>query len=239
MSAETPSVNIGEALSIFSEEPSWFKKSAIVGLCVLIPIAGPFQLLGYQHRCYDHAKAGYKGMPDSALGEDIGVGFFDWLKIIGNTLPMMIVILTVFFGCAIAPGMVAVGGQAAAGNDDTGGIAAVVMMLGVVVAYAFLFVASIFVGVMSIDMNRRIYNGETFPLFSPGATIGAIKRSPGAFVMAWLGMMLAGLLGALGVIACYFGALITIPLSYAIRTKVLAQWDAVVRANMPAAVDSY
>ncbi|GDX82105.1 hypothetical protein LBMAG42_39160 [Deltaproteobacteria bacterium] len=236
MSAETPSVNIGEAFSIFSEEPSWMKKSAIVGLCVLIPIAGPFQLLGYQHRCYDHAKAGNKGMPDASLGEDIGVGFFDWLKNIGNMFPMVIVIMTVFFGCSFGPALLAGGAQAASGSDEPNALVGIVALMGVVMGYGFLFVASLFVGIMAIDMNRRIYNGETFPLFSPGATIGAIKRSPGAFVMAWLGMMLAGLVGALGIILCYFGALITIPLSFAIRTKVLAQWDAVVQANMPAEV---
>lgn len=239
MSAETPSVNIGEAFSVFSEEPSWMKKSLIVGLCVLIPIAGPFQLLGYQHRCYDHAKAGHKGMPDSSLGEDIGVGFFDWLKTLGNMFPMMIVILTVFFGCAFGPALLAGGAVGASGSEseEAGALVGIVALMGVVMGYGFLFVAVTFVSILGIDMNRRIYNGETFPMFSPGGTLGAIKRSPGAFVMAWLGMVLAGLVGALGIILCYFGALLTIPLSFAIRTRVMAQWNAVVQANMPAEVE--
>ncbi len=244
MSTESPpSVNIGNAFAVFSEDPDWMKKVAIVGACMLIPFVGVFQALGYFHRVFEHARAGEKGLPDPALGADLGTGFFDWLKNLGNLLPVMLLNIMIGGGCIL--GCVLVGGAVgAAGGDDSGaagGIGVLFGMVGAIFGYGWILLSSMFVGVLGIDITRRIFCGENFPIFSPGASLGAIKRSPGAFLMTWLGLFICGLIGGLGVIACYVGVLFTMPLSFVLRARILAQWDAVVAANQPSteALETY
>ena len=238
MSAEnSPSVNIGDAFAVFSEDPDWVKKVAIVGACMLIPFVGPFQAGGYFHRAFEHAKAGNKGLPEPQLGADIGTGFFDWLKTLGNFLPYALLNVAIGGGCI--GGAVVLGAAAgAAGSDDpgaAGGMGILLGMVGAIFGYGWIILSSLVMGVLSIDVTRRIFSGENFPMFSPGASLGAIKRSPGAFLMTWLGLFLCGLIGGLGIILCYVGALFTLPLSMVLRARILAQWDAVVLANQPPA----
>ncbi|MSQ03721.1 MAG: DUF4013 domain-containing protein, partial [Myxococcales bacterium] len=222
MSVETPaSVSIGDAFAVFSEDPDWMKKVAIVGACRLIPVVGSFQALGYFHRVFEHARQGNKGLPDPALGDNIGVGFFDWLKDIGNLFPVVLLNLAIGVGCILGSFMLgaAAGG---AGSDDpgaAGGMGVLFGMVGALFGYGWILLSSLLVGVLAIDLTRRIFCGENFPLLSPGATLGAIKRSPGAFFMTWLGLWICGIIGGIGFALCFVGVLFTMPLSFVLRAR--------------------
>jgi hypothetical protein len=138
-------------------------------------------------------------------------------------------------GCAFGGGGAGVALAAAIGGEDGegGALGGMVMMVAMLGSYAVLFIGAFLLGILTIDMTRRLYNDESFPLFSPGASIGAIKRNPGAFVMTWIGLFVARLLGSLGVIACYIGILLTMPIGIAMSARILSQWDAVVKASAP------
>lgn len=247
MDPQATTINFGAPFAIFREDPDWMKKVAIVAVCILIPLVGAFQLVGYGHRCYAHARAGEKGLPNPVLGEDIGTGFFDWLKMLGNIFPVMILMWAVVFGCMFGGtmlGTLVAGAGGAAGGPDSGaaaaggGIGAIIMMVSMLGGYLAIFVFAFFFGLLAIDMTRRIYNGETFPMFSPSGTIGAIKRAPMAFVMTWLLLMLSGMIGSLGIIVCYVGILATLPLATVLRALSLAEWDRVVKATTPDPVEA-
>lgn len=246
MQTQPATFNFGAPFALFSEDPDWMKKLGLVGVCVLIPLVGLFQLIGYTRRAYAHARAGEKGLPDPSLGEDIGAGFFDYLKVLANVFPMVLLLMTVIGGCMFGGTMVGTliaGAGGASGSDDAAGAAGavggLVMMVSMLGGYLLIFVAAFFFGILQIDMMRRIFNGETLPLFSPSVTIGAIRRAPVAFLMTWLSLLVAGMVGSSGIILCYVGVLLTLPIGIALRARTLAEWDRVVQATAPEPTDSY
>ena len=235
---DQPTVSVGTMFDLFSKDERWARKVVIVGACILIPFVGPFQLIGYGKRCYQHLQEGNADLPTPSLGEDIGGGFKVWLLRALNVFPAVLLLVGCAAGCAFggaaAGTAVAAAGSGSEGGEAAGGIGALLMMVSMVGGYGMFLLGVLVLGVLSVDLTRRLYNGESFPLFAPGASLGAIRRSPGAFVMTWLGLMLAGVISSLGVILCYVGLLFTAPLGVALSARVLAQWDAVVKANLPA-----
>jgi hypothetical protein len=237
---DQPSVSIGTMFDLFGNDEAWMRKALTVGACTLIPIVGIFQVLGYGKRVYQHAQAGNKDLPEPSLGEDIGGGFKTWLLMLLNIFPALLILMGCGMGCAFGSAIGGTGIAAALGGGDSGdggaggALGGMVMLVGVFGSYALILLGALFIGIISIDLTRRIYNDESFPMFSPGASIGAIKRNPGAFLMTWLGMFLARILGAVGVVLCYIGVFLTMPIGMALSARVLAQWDAVVKANQPA-----
>lgn len=232
MSEAPRQIALGDAFAVTSDA-RWMSKVLTVGACTLIPLVGIFQLLGYEERNYRHAQEGGEGLPDPKLGEDIVAGFMMWLKSIANMLPMLLVTLGCFFGCTFVPTLVVAGGASAAGVDQDNPLPAVVMMVSMLFSYAGLFVGSLLIGVLSLDFTRRLFNGESLPVLSPGASFRAIRRNMGPFLLTWFGSMGAGFVGSIGVIVCYVGMLATLPVSMVIRGRLLAQWDAVVKASEP------
>lgn len=232
---DQPTVSIGSMFEVFSSDANWMRKLGTVGACVLIPLVGVFQVIGYGKRCYQHARAGNTDLPEPSLGEDIGAGFKTWLLSLLNVLPAGMLLGGCWAGCAFGGGGAGVALAAAIGGEDGegGALGGMVMMVAMLGSYAVLFIGAFLLGILTIDMTRRLYNEESFPLFSPGASIGAIKRNPGAFVMTWVGLFVARLLGSLGVIACYVGILLTMPIGIAMSARILSQWDAVVKASTP------
>ena len=233
---DQPTVSLGSMFDLFANDEAWMRKTLTVGACVLIPIVGIFQVLGYARRAYQHMQAGNTDLPEPSLGEDIGGGFKTWLLTLLNIMPAAMLLGGCWAGCAF--GSVAVGGGLAAATSGDGGdagpLGGLVMMAGMLGGYAVLFVGVLLIGVLSVDLTRRLYNDESFPLFSPGASLGAIKRNPGAFLMTWLGLFISRMIGGIGVILCYVGIFLTMPLGMVLSARVLAQWDKVVKANAPA-----
>lgn len=230
--SETPrELALGNAFAVTSEDPEWTGKVLTVGACMLIPLVGPFQALGYRRRVFLHAQAGGQGLPAPALGEDIVEGFKTALVTMLNVLPMSLALVGCFFGCTFVPTLVVAGGAAATGMDSDNPLPGLLILVSSLGGYAVLFIGALLLGVLQVDLGRRIYNGEMMPILSPGASIRAVKKNPGAFMMTWLGMLGAGFLGGIGVILCYIGALFTMPLGYSIAARVLAQWDAIVKAG--------
>jgi hypothetical protein len=222
-----PSVNIGAAVSSVTSDPAWIKKCLISGVCILIPLVGPFQFAGYHKRVYAAARDGEAEMPSPSLGEDIGAGFRALLVAVNLLLPMSL-FLGVGFGCmgGVGVGVAAIG--SAVDGQDPSPIWGLLMMLGMIVGYGIIILGSLLVGLVGMDVSRRIYNGESFPIFSIGRTLTAIKMNFGAYFMTWLGMFLLNMLAPLGAILCYVGLFATAPIASVMRAKLLAQWDAVV-----------
>ena len=81
------------------------------------------------------------------------------------------------------------------------------------------------------EIQRRGYNGEMGPLFSPGASIRAVKSNPKAYFMTLIGLFVANFLGSLGAFACYIGMFLTLPFGHAMAAHILAQWDAIVQRS--------
>lgn len=233
---DRPTVSLGSMFDLFSADPAWMRKIGTVGACTLIPLVGIFQTLGYGKRCYQHLQAGNADLPEPSLGEDIGAGFKTWLLTFLNIFPAVLLLMGCWAGCSFGAAFGGAGLGAATSGDsgEPGALGGIVVLVGMLGGYAVLLFGALVIGVLSVDLSRRLYNDESFPMFAPGASFGAIKRNPGAFVMTWLGLFIARMIGSMGVILCYVGVLLTLPLGMALSARVLAQWDKVVKATTPA-----
>ena len=84
--------------------------------------------------------------------------------------------------------------------------------------------------VLMPDLLRRIFRGETTVILSLGRSIDAIKRQPTPYAVAFVGIMLAQIVGSVGVMFCFVGLVLTYPLSLLVLSHVLAQWDRIAGA---------
>ena len=68
-------MDFGAIIKAPMDDKDWIKKILLMGVFMIIPIVGPFNLLGYVKAVYDNRKAGKTELPDAGLGY-IGAGFW-------------------------------------------------------------------------------------------------------------------------------------------------------------------
>jgi len=196
------------------------------GLVLLIPIAGFLALFGWSRKIYERAQAGERSLPDLDIGTEVSHGIPPLVAMLNTliiTLPMVFLMWAMIAVVGIGGGAIGSLGDEAAG---IAGILMIVVMLGV----QLMFMVGIFVVQAFIpEIQRRGYNGEMGPLFSPKASIVAIKGNPKAYLMTFLGLFVANFIGSIGAFACYVGMFVTLPFGHAMSAHILAQWDAIVR----------
>ncbi|MFT5680174.1 MAG: hypothetical protein ACI8RZ_001080 [Myxococcota bacterium] len=222
-------IDIGAALEFAKSDPDWLKKCGMHGLVMLIPIAGLLALQGWTRKVYDNAKSGERTLPDLDIGSEVSYGITPlvaMLNVVAITLPLMIVIWIVLAGLGFGVG--AVGG---AMGEEAAGIMGILMMVVSLVVWLVFMVVMLGVQLLVPEIQRRGYNGEMGPLFSPGASIRAVKANPKAYLMTFVGLFVANLIASLGAMACYVGMFITMPFGSAMAAHLLAQWDAIVQRS--------
>lgn len=224
--APRPTLDLGYAIKMPFQDPSWVGKGLVLGLILLIPFAGVLVLFGWSREIYDRGLRGEGGLPDLDFGRHLSYGLTPLLAMLNLALVMLAVMLAL--GLAGAAAAFAV--QSLAGSD-----AAQVLgpLLSIAMFGAQMLMMALMLGVQLTlpELLRRGFNGEAGPLFSPAASIAAIRSQPSNYIVAFIGMMVANMIGAAGMFACYVGALVTMPLGYAITANLLAQWDRMVRGG--------
>jgi hypothetical protein len=199
-------LDIGECVKAPFEDDEWIKKSLLMGVFMLIPIAGAFNLLGWMKACYAHRRAGQMGLPEAGLSY-IGDGFkvfLAMLPIIGVLIAWQIVGAV---ATAILPGKIAglVGGL----FGLSGGL------LGL--AVGFLAPAIFYV---------HLAEGEAWASIKIDRLKNAmLSKGVVTYAMLWVAILVAGFLGGIGSIACGIGAIFTAPLGYAMQGIAIAQFQ--------------
>lgn len=214
-----PEIDLAAAVTYATADPDWVRKALVAGLYFCIPFVGPFVLLGWQKRLVGQALTSPE-IPAIEIGPDLVEGLRVFLGLLITTAPAIVVMLAIQCA-AFVP-------AAALGRIENEGASAAI---GVVTALVTLIGTGLFMllilayQLLMPDLLRRIFRGETAPVLSLGRSFEAIRRSPTPYVVAFVGIMLAQLVGSLGVFACFVGMIFTYPLSLLILSHVLAQWD--------------
>lgn len=195
-----------------TSRPDAWKTYVGIGLCILIPLVGPFVGLGWQKRAFEAARAG-EPPPHLELGADIVEGL---RAIVAMTLcmlpafiPFIVVLLPVVL---IAP-------------PEEGGDVPIAFIAALVGCELVMFAFILLVNLAFPEMLRRIWHGSWAPLWSPGPSFRAIRSAPGAFLLTLVGCFAAQMLGSLGMFACYVGAFFTLPWAMAVAAHLISQWD--------------
>jgi hypothetical protein len=207
-------MNFGLAFSyVFNEKNQWFKKLALPALCSLIPIVGPFIMMGWGLKATQNVIEGNEeyALPGLEFGADLGRGFMAFLITIIYSLP-----IAIFSG--IASALIGFGTS----QDET--VKIILFIIGGCVGLIGLLV-SILIGFLSmVALANYAAKGKFGAAFDFKTNFGMLKRSFGSWLLVAAGYILAmGIIAPLGTIVCLIGALLTSAYGTAIFSHLLGQ----------------
>ncbi|HEX6548391.1 MAG TPA: DUF4013 domain-containing protein [Candidatus Dormibacteraeota bacterium] len=204
----------GDAFAWPAKDPRWVGKLILVGLIGLIPIVGQMNLLGWTLSSLDNLRADRYELADANFSH-LGRGARLFLVQLVYAALLFLVAAVIFVpGIAL---LVSAGGSA-------GGAAAVGILLTSVSALVFFLLTLLYALVQPVIYLRTDRFGV-----GGGLDFGAIARTLGdGFVktlLAALLMYVGGMIGGLGIIACFVGLVFTIPYGYAVVAGVLRVYE--------------
>lgn len=214
-------IDIAEALRYPFQDPAWLSKAAVAGLMMLVPVVGPFLLLGWKVEVYERARRGEAELPGISFGPQLGAGFKVFLGLFSS---IFLVVLAI--GAMHAAILGAGAGVGYLLQTLTGAEAAMGLSLGVAYLITGLVHLLLIFGLNGLmpELYRRAFTGETFGLINPMPSVARVKGRAGVYLVVAVGMIVANLAGAMGMFACYLGLFVTLPLGYAASAHLIAQW---------------
>ena len=203
-------MDFGLSFSFPFQDDDWIKKIALTAAISFIPLIGQFALLGWMVELTRRVIRGdAEPLPDWAdFGGILVLGLKMFVIGFVYSLPLILIALPM-------------GGISALLNDDSAiAIYSFVMMCfscfaaiyGLALAYFF----PAAVGELAVTDNL----GEAI---NPTNIIAHVRAAPSAYLLAFLGTIVAGFIAGLGIILCFVGLLFTIVYAYAIQGHLYGQ----------------
>jgi hypothetical protein len=203
-------MDIGLAFSYVFKDREWFRKIAIPALCSLIPVIGPFILLGWSLKVTKNVIEGQQdyALPELNFGSDLVKGLMTGLIILIYSLPF--IILAGLGGYMIFAG--------------TEGNSVLLWLSGLCIVLVALLVLLFTCFLRTAALANYVAKGAFGAAFKFGEIFRLLKKSFGSWVMVVLGQMLTMLIIApLGLVACGIGMFITSSYGAAFYTHLLGQ----------------
>lgn len=200
--------NVGDALAFPFRDPAWVGKIVVQALILIIPIVGVIALAGWMLITFDNIRAGKQELAPAGFHLSRGIGLFGaWL------------IYAIVLGL---PGGILSGiGSGMDANQEFSGTPFTV--LGSLLNFAAqLFLYFLLPSIIVMTYHRG---------FSGGLDVQGVWRlatsNVSNSVMAGLMMFVAGIIAALGIIACCVGVLFTATYSAAVMIGVTSWFERV------------
>ncbi len=205
------------ALKYPFSSPDWLSTAVLMGLIYLVPIVGILAVFGWMQRIFDEVRASEaRGLPSVDFGGDISRGARVFGSFLIGTFGLMAVIGLVV-GVLIALGTAV---QYVAGEEAVGAVVVfsmVAQMFGMLVIFALY--------PLMPELIRRAHEGDLWAWFRWISAVKTILASPLAYLTVLAGMMAALMMSYAGLLACYFGIFLTLPLALAAVAHLLGQWS--------------
>jgi hypothetical protein len=198
-------MQFGLAFSFPFQDANWAKKILLMALISLIPVVGPFVLLGWVLEIARRVIANEQPtLPDS-------IDFGGWLMkgLMGLIISFVYALpLIIIFGCAFTSPMILIAILAALKMDSgTSG------MIGMVFMWCFMCIGILLAIAEGIiipaAMGSYAATGQLGAAFKFGDVIGLVRAAPLAYVLVVVGAIVANIIGGLGTIACIIGVIAT------------------------------
>ncbi len=217
-------LDIGLAISAPFKDKEWFKKCVLMGLMMLIPIAGQLNLSGWMRAIAEKRIA---GGPDADILPEANLNYMGggW-KLFLAYLPMMGIVFVVLIGGGVAAGV------AAATSD---GRTAENIMVGVVMAtYGIIILLAIAMSVIGPAITfLHIVEGEPWASIQFKRIWETMKAGGVQYLLLFVALMVAGVVAQMGVFACYIGMFITVPLAQVMSAAAIAEYGRLVKMPAP------
>jgi hypothetical protein len=199
-------MDIGALIQAPMADKAWIKKCLIMGLICIIPIAGFLNLMGWMATFTTTRLEGGTDLPEAGLSY-IGRGW----KVFLSVLP----VVGVYIVLIILTGVI----TAVAGHIHVRIVATILGFAMGLIMLAF----GLFVGVgMPAILYLHIVKGEAYPSLQFGKIMKTITGGGTDYLMLFLAVLVAGIIGGLGEIACGVGVLVTMPFGQAIYAAAIA-----------------
>ena len=207
-------------------DPHWAGKVALIAVILLIPVAGAMNGLGWMLAALDRLRAGDESLPPGGLGY-IGRGARLFLVLLAYQLGVYAVGLALYVPALL----ISIGQGHGSGN-------------------AGLIVASLFLNLVAFGVTTAGSLAVTFATpaivlgtdaggFGGGFALRALFRrcleKPTNTLIAGLMLIAAGLIGAIGAVACVIGVVFTAAYALAVQAWVIRSFELGSESREPAA----
>ena len=204
--------NVANAFSLPFKSPDWFPRLLVIGLITLIPVIGWMNTTGWMLATLDNYRRGVVELPPAGF-QYIGRGAA--LFLVGL---VYVVVIAVIFVVPVV--LVAIGSAASSSSNGfaASGLNTTSTGLGQVVSLA----AYVFLPAVVINTDRHGIAG--------GLNVGEVWRMTSSnwknSLIAAILIYAAGYVGALGLVACCVGFLVTYPYSVAVIAGIIRYYEA-------------
>ncbi len=215
-------MDISRAFSFVTEDEQWVSKILLGGVIILIPIIGPFFLLGYMLTIAEQVGLDNpRPLPTwSEFGTLLMKGLYFFVISLVYLIPAF-----VLMGIWLCVGWL----SASSGDSETGG-----RFIGVLscIFIPLVFILSLGSSALSIMATARyLVAGQLAAAFDFGPVVGLLRKHAGLWLMWLLVSILASFLASLGIIACGVGVLFTSFYAYCVQGHGLGQIVKAIRAG--------
>jgi len=207
-------MNFGQAFTYVFEDPDWAKKVLIPALIGLIPLIGQLFLIGWMLDITRRViEQNPRPLPELDFGRQLGEGFKGFVIGLVYAIPIIILDIPIIIVSVLMSNENM--------DPNTAGPLVTVVSLccgGLILLYsilmAFLLPAALGKFAASGNLSAGLRFQEVF---------GLLRAAPGAYLMVFLGVIVAGFIAGLGSIACGIGVLATIAYAQAIMGHLYGQ----------------
>ncbi len=212
-------MNFGQAFSYVFEDPDWAKKVLIPALIALIPLVGQIFLLGWS---LDIARRVIQQNSRPLPDLDFGRQFVDGLK--GLVIGLVYAIPVIIFTIPITIASTTIYSTGSPSPDQVPTAATTIVTLVSVCCGGLIFLYSILMAfVLPAAYGNFAATDQLGAAFRFNEVFGLVRAAPGAYLIVFLGLIVSGFIGGLGVIACGIGVVATLAYSMAINGHLYGQ----------------
>ncbi|MCC7130082.1 MAG: DUF4013 domain-containing protein [Anaerolineae bacterium] len=206
-------MEFGKAFSFVFEDQDWVKKIGIAGLLLIIPILGGLVVSGWAlevTRRVIHREA--EVLPDwSKFGDYLVKGLM--LFVVGFVYALPIILLS---ACQQ-------GGILFAQNNGDDSLTGVIGVLSICISCVVILYSIVLGFVIPAAYARLAVTGQIGSAFRFGEVIGLVRAAPSAYLIVFLGEIIAGFIGSLGLIVCVIGMFFTYAYAMAMMAHLWGQ----------------
>ena len=203
-------MDFGQAFSFVFQDQEWIKKILIAGVLMIVPFVGWWVVLGWSIEITRRVIAGEDPvLPDWAEFADFLVkglkGF-----VVGLVLAIPLILITVPYSVVTA-------------LLDPSDAEAVIWILSICFSCFALIYGVALAFAIPAAYGQLAATEQIAQSVNPGKLIALIRGNPSAYIIAVLGVIVAGIVSIFGVILCVIGLFVTMAYALAIQGHLYGQ----------------